>query len=79
MRIEDREDSKPKLTLDRMDPTNLHPKVRVATHLRLICRIKSATRSSSRGGSALQRTQGDRDITSEVTFVYLRPEDGEGG
>jgi hypothetical protein len=36
-------DSKPKLTLDRMDPTNLRPEVRVATHLRLVCRTKSAT------------------------------------
>jgi hypothetical protein len=79
MRIEDRGDSEPKLTLDRMDPTNIHPEVRVATHLCLTCRIKSATRSSSGGGSGLRRTQGDGGLTSKVTFLYRRPEDGEGG
>jgi hypothetical protein len=72
MRTEDCGDSEPKLTLDRMDPTNLRPEVRVATHLRLACRIKSATRSSSGGGSALWRTQGDGDLASEITFLYRR-------
>jgi hypothetical protein len=42
MWTEDRGDSEPKLTLDRMDPTKLCPEVRVATHLFLACRIKSA-------------------------------------
>jgi hypothetical protein len=79
MRTEDHRDSMPKLTLDHMDPTNLRPKVRVATHLRLACRIKSVTRSSSGGGSALRRTQGDGGLASKVTFLYRRPEDGEGG
>jgi hypothetical protein len=78
MRTEDREDSKLRLTLDRMDPTNHRPKVRVATHLCLTCKIKSATRSSSGGGSALRRTQGNGGLTSMVTFLYRRPEDGEG-
>jgi hypothetical protein len=78
MWTEDRRDSEPKLTLDHMDPTNLRPEVRVATHLCLTCSIKSAKRSSSGGGSALQRTQGDGGLTSEVTFLYRRPEDGEG-
>jgi hypothetical protein len=79
MRTEDHEDSEPKLTLDRMDPTNLRPEVRVATHLRLTCGIKSVRRSSTGGRSALQRTQGDGGLTSEVTFLYQSPEDGEGG
>jgi hypothetical protein len=78
MRTEDRGDSEPKLTLDRMDPTNIHPEVRVATHLHLACRIKLATRSSSGGRSALWRTQGDEGLASEVTFLYRRLEDGEG-
>jgi hypothetical protein len=68
MQTEHHGDSEPKLTLDRMNPTNLHPEVRVATHLRLACRIKSATRSSNGGRSALRRTQGDGGLTSEVTF-----------
>jgi hypothetical protein len=79
MRTEDHGDSEPKLILDRMDPTNLRPEVRVATHLRLACRIKSAMRSSSGSGSALRRTHGDEGLASDVTFSYQRPEDGEGG
>jgi hypothetical protein len=79
MRTEDGGDSKPKLTLDLMDPTNLRSKVRVVTHLRLACMIKSATRSSSEGRSALRRTQDDGGLVSEVTFLYRRPKDGEGG
>jgi hypothetical protein len=43
MRTENHGDSKPKLTLDSMDQTNLHPEVRVATHLCLACNIKLAT------------------------------------
>jgi hypothetical protein len=68
MRTEDCGDSEPKLTLDRMDPTNLHPEVRVATHIRLACRIKLAMRSLSRGGSALRRAQGNGGLASEVTY-----------
>jgi hypothetical protein len=69
MRTEDRGDSEPKLTLDRMDPTNLRSEVRVVTHIRLACRIKSATRSSS-GGRSARRTQCDGGIASEITFLY---------
>jgi hypothetical protein len=76
MRTEDRRDSELKLTLDHTDLTNLHPEVRVVTHLPLACRIKSATQSTS--GGALRRTQGDGGLTSEVTFLYRRPEDSEG-
>jgi hypothetical protein len=70
MRTEDRSDFEPKLTLDCMDPINLHPEVRVVTHLCLACRINLVTRSSSGGGSALRRTQGDRGLASEITFSY---------
>jgi hypothetical protein len=78
MQIKDRGDSEPKLTLDRMNPTNLRSEVRVVTHICLTCRIKSATRNSSRGRSA-RRTQCDGGLASEITFLYRRPEDGEGG
>jgi hypothetical protein len=70
MQAEDRGDSELKLTLDRMDPTNLCPDVSVATHLRLTCRIKSAMQSLRGGRSALRRTQGDGGLASEVTFLY---------
>jgi hypothetical protein len=79
MRIEDREDFEPKVTLDHMDLINLRPEVRVPTQLCLACTIKSATRRSSGGGSALRRTQGDGGLASEVTFLYRRPEDGKRG
>jgi hypothetical protein len=72
-------DFEPKLTLNRMDPTNLHSEVRVATHLYLACRIKSTMRSSTGGGSALWRIQCDGGLASDVTFSYRRSENGEGG
>jgi hypothetical protein len=57
-----------------MDPTDLHSQIRVVIHLRLPYRI-----SSSRDGSALWRTQDGRGLASEVTFLYRKPEDDEGG
>jgi hypothetical protein len=45
---------------------NLHHEMMVTAHLHLVCRIESATRSSSRSGKSLQRSQGCGGSMSEV-------------
>jgi hypothetical protein len=74
----DRGDYESKLTLI-VDLINLSLKIRGVTHLHLAYRIKSVTRSSNRGESVLRRTQSNRYLTSEITFLYQRPKDREGG
>jgi hypothetical protein len=48
---------------------NLRPKMKVATHLCLACRIKLVTRSPSRSGRSPQRSQGGGGSASEVTLA----------
>jgi hypothetical protein len=49
--------------------TNLHPKMKVTAHLHLFCRIRSATRSPSKSGRSLQRSQGGGGPVSEVNLA----------